>query len=1450
MGDNRLKYFILSLSFILIFMSFVVNLNNFPLYYNQNENLQSNDDLHEIRSPLNLKDASNVPNARPLSVDQHATITKSFFPQFLPSNVSFTLGKDWISKNTTIFFEGVSHEENYATNGDFYEDTSSWDDEFSIDKLQHKWDNGHIEIKVEKYNYDSNDYGYYEQEITIDEAFVQDKFIELSMYYFYDPQSQSPQPNPKAYLAVEIDNIEKNYTIEFDDLVEEEWTKMSLIYNPITEGQDAPDDAYLRAGIIFDDDINLNGDDQYFMMDNVECNIWTGINESDIINVYDNEFSTDYGYNNTTYGKGTTNIDVERSYTETTDVIFTISKNEAYSDNIEISNITIFSKALKSFSTTFGGYFGSFYTADEEISWETKFSISIPDNYLDVWVEIEKPSDWAIISLLDGYDDEKIGDCSGKGLGSETLVIPKGICSSGLWKLEAKSQNYIQKGKIEVWNGANFYEKSLLNMGDMFQINITLNDTITLTNSQINCTVKYHNGTIFWQGSQEPLSFDVTFGTFTVGKNISVGEYQVEVKWTNNQTYLYRDKFGFNEFGFFVWHRTNLTAVEPYFEKIAGDPVLLRVKYIDFDLNDSISLASVQYNSTFQTSGTMNYEGLGKYFAEIDTSTLELGDYYFSFNASKIYYENQSVNDLVHLKIIAQPLAIEIPGSAVNAMGNDYAICDVNVTGALNGAPISPANVSTDWSIWYDVTDNEDGSYTLNFSTEGIPAQGFIQPFTINVFANKTHHGATSNFITLIVHPIATSINVNQSVHNVYLNEIFYVKINYSIEDTGSFISEASWEITWESNYNPFPVVDGYIIEFSTVDLSIDDHTAMVKMSKAGYETEFISIIAIVGPQDVDIIVKINSDNIDENELIDLYFTENLSISARVFALADEEFLSGATITWISDHFEENLTENPSTFFNSCIIMDGAYFNPGLNYINIRFQQQNYTTSTFFFQLYLRTQSVNLSLFIGSQKAPDNYIIEKRFNDQISLSCRAYAEAEHEYLSNGTITFINGDYEHNLTKCENNWYNDSIVITTTNFFVGINSVYIRFEQANYSIITFSFQIQVKQIEINLETIDFEDSIEAYIGESIKIEIELFEENTNIPIKDAEISYEWEFGVGEFDKKDNGVYETTINIPENIEAKNYNLKLIITTSEGIYKSSEEEIIIDVNEKQLPEYWIWIIFALVTAVMASLTALSLRAYVFLPRAREKKRKLLAKTRNFKDMRNIQAIVLIHISSGVPIYHKSYGFLASTDANLFTGFIHAITSIGEEIATKESGKVIYDKQGKITEDIMEIDFKYFHILIYDKKYLRIVFILKEKSSENLKETIKELAEKIIREFGDLFKEFRGDLRPFEKNLPQFILQSLNLHYKGPFKLAHHLKIKKAHDLTRMEGRILKILKSDSNIKEYFNLNSIFDMTSEKNEDLIIEAIEGLIKKELIVPFYEISDINEDQTFKEDLK
>ncbi len=1432
MNQNKIKF----VSVLFLFSFFLLlNLNSNNTYYYSDDFDTYSHQLKTSLSPV---------NGNPLLLIQHANTSSSFLPLSLPTNVSFTLAQGWTSKNITINYEGVAFENDTVMNGAFNSGRGGWP--FRTNAGSELIDNyasgegnplGSVEIEIKNDPLSVNDYGYFEQTIYNEDNFDPNYLATLSMNYFYETKSEPIPFDVYAFLEVEIDGVKANKTTEFPDLVKDAWSSMDLTYDPVLMGQSLPNQIKVRAGVYVLDDVTPSN--QYLRFDNIKFQIWSSVNEPDLVVAYDNDYSKNYTYSNIAAGKGTTIVDVERTSGSTSEVVFTISKNSSYSNEFNVKNIIISSECVKQFNSTCEGLIGSHYSTDITITWNTEFSIFIPFGYEDNWVELEKPNDWTITSLLDGYNTEQKQSCSGTGIGSESLIIPKGTLTSGLWKLEASSLNYITNGNLEVWNGTSFKEQSFLTIDDTFQVKITLNDTISLTNSLLNCSIKYPNGTVFWQDEKEPASSVVTFGNFTAGKNMSVGEYEVITEWTNNISSTGRNKVGFHEFTFSLWHQTNLTAIDSYFELVTGDPLLLKVKFVDFELNSSIDFGTVTYSSTFGSSGMMIYLGSGEYFTDLDTSSLSLGDYYFSFNASKPFYENQTMENLIHLKIVAQPLHLEVPHYALEGNANSVISCQINVTGAITGALLYPVNVSTDWFNPYNITDHNNGTYTLEFSTVNIPTSGFLESYTIQIFANKTNYGNTNEFITLLVHPLSTEASVNTSLVSVNSNNIVNLKVNYTTEVSSELITDSNCTVTWQGSFLTTPVSDGFHIKLYTSGLAVDYYTALIKLEKVGYEVAFESVTVIIIEQDINLTVSINSEQITENTLVDSFFQQTINITARAYALIDAEYLSGGEITLISNNYQKNLTETLFTYFSTSLILDGANFASGVNTIFLRFEQANYTTKIFPFQLFIRAQNVNLSTQIDHYDIHESFLMERYFNQEFQVSCRAFVDIEGAFLSGGNITFINGEYEVELVENADYWFNQTILLSTSFFTIGPNYAYLRFHQNNYTTTIFAFQILVKQLEINVDTLDFESFISGAPGESILIRLNLTESSSSTYVENATVFYSWNFGAGYFSEISGGIYELELSLPSSFTGS-YDLELIITNKGIIYKTKEFTFFININQIEGPNILLWIIIYSLIAVSGILGVLSLRTYVILPKRREREAELISRIQVFKDVWNIRAVILIHKFSGLPVYSEEISMSKDHDSFLISGFIQAITAFSETFVDKEfSGTTKLATDYEYLKTIIDLDFRFFQLLVCDYENIRVLLVLRDEASEHLKKQLYSLAVEINSRFNEELKNFSGAVDDLmRKQFGDLLNQFLFLHYNRSFEITpnqNYLQsIKESEDLSKLEIRLINVISSMAKINKMFTLRAAIDLIEEKNEDIVLEALNSLILRKAIISSY----------------
>ncbi len=265
---------------------------------------------------------------------------------------------------------------------------------------------------------------------------------------------------------------------------------------------------------------------------------------------------------------------------------------------------------------------------------------------------------------------------------------------------------------------------------------------------------------------------------------------------------------------------------------------------------------------------------------------------------------------------------------------------------------------------------------------------------------------------------------------------------------------------------------------------------------------------------------------------------------------------------------------------------------------------------------------------------------------------------------------------------------------------------------------------------------------------------------------------------------------------------------------------------------PPLWLLIILFASIGVGAIFAALSLRSYVIMPIRRKKEAELLAKTQKFKDLKNIQAIVMVHKLSGIPLYSKSYSILEKHKKELFSGFIQAITTIGEEFVEKDKQEAekLYG-----VEKMIELDFKQFYCLIADIEEIRTVFILKNKSSERLREQISNLVLALNLKLSGNLIDWDGALDDFELSVPQIINEYFELYYKESFKLSSEINLitmKKEKKLTKMELRVINVIQSMSRDNKIADINNIVELVHEENKDLIIEAIENLIKQKIIIP------------------
>ncbi|MBY8988276.1 MAG: hypothetical protein KGD61_07470 [Candidatus Lokiarchaeota archaeon] len=666
-----------------------------------------------------------------------------------------------------------------------------------------------------------------------------------------------------------------------------------------------------------------------------------------------------------------------------------------------------------------------------------------------------------------------------------------------------------------------------------------------------------------------------------------------------------------------------------------------------------------------------------------------------------------------------------------------------------------------------------------------------------------------------------------------FVGDIIPVRIILTDPENNLSISDAVVSYNWTggSTLNFTEAAIGvYETIFDTADLSSRGlYKILISSSKLGFVESNITLEINLGEET-------NLQRLESEYNIELHANSTIKFKFTDFS---GDGIDGATV---------NISINDPSNYSIDNLGNGTYdieFSTsyidyiGIYQINFTFSATGYEPQYYVYQFQIIEQSVNLSVFINSVKIQENSLHEITFFDIINVSAKAMSIIDEEDISGGNFTWISATFEKNLTEFAGDWYNSSIECLPEYFSSGINFIYLKFEHPNYRTQTFGFEILIDRIEFDVDIVGHEDSnptIKAEIGGLLTLQIELLDIETNQTIENATVLYEWTYGVGQLQEVAPGTYQLTVGLPENLQG-NFIFNLIISKEGTVYKTTQSSFLLVIGEPQFPTFLIWLIIIISALIISALGVMSLRSYVILPRRRRREAELLTRTQRFKDMQNIQAIVAIHRDSGIPLYTKSYSILEKHKKEIFSGFIQAIITVGEEMVGRrgKSGELVELDGEDGSRTILELDFKYFYCLICDRQDLRIIFILTEKASDRMKKMISDLSLGSMLELSEQIGNWDGAIHEFETKFPPIINSYVELYFKEAFTInnAEQIsKVRKEGDLNSMETRILNTIYSISKGKQEFYLNTIFELIHEKNEDIVIDAIETLIKKQVIIP------------------
>ncbi len=356
--------------------------------------------------------------------------------------------------------------------------------------------------------------------------------------------------------------------------------------------------------------------------------------------------------------------------------------------------------------------------------------------------------------------------------------------------------------------------------------------------------------------------------------------------------------------------------------------------------------------------------------------------------------------------------------------------------------------------------------------------------------------------------------------------------IDVSYNGSGNHgIPGATIDCDWDLNY--------YWIQ----DLGSGHYKVIINTSIKTFGTYPLKINASLdGYEDQEIYIALNIRKIYTNisyiqpDPVD--FNSNVSIQCKYGDIDNERLISSADITISSELGAQYWDSNDFFYYEPSlgtynIIFNTSLFNAAGTYqIYVTANKTNYSDATTLINIFIEDRSTYVELLLdGENKTLEKSIdLPKGATLNITIKYRDLISGTH--VDTALVQLIGEGLTESLT--ENSTLEQySIIINTDQLGIGIKFLTIYSQKANYQSNSFVLRINVKKISINVATESGMTTINARPGESVTIDVILYDLDFNQTIKNATVTYAWIFGQGELLASDkDGKYEATItNVPE-------------------------------------------------------------------------------------------------------------------------------------------------------------------------------------------------------------------------------------------------------------------------------------------------------------------------------
>jgi len=640
--------------------------------------------------------------------------------------------------------------------------------------------------------------------------------------------------------------------------------------------------------------------------------------------------------------------------------------------------------------------------------------------------------------------------------------------------------------------------------------------------------------------------------------------------------------------------------------KISNSPVIssyiqntkavLQMRFPNGSLwSDKIQIASVNTNgdvifNPFQIRyNPPNYE-VGEYQAII---TWNNSYSIYGFNETGIIYKT--------FNVVHESMLIPDDPFYEDIIENSSFNLKVSFTDYVTNNPIQSAVVYTfNYShptIKQYFSEISPGYYFLEFNVGG----GNLGNNSLLIYANSSNYvNKLVNITVKVIRETETAVD-NDFINDIPFEQNFTVQFNYTERISGLGVNAELLSTDWLGTYHFSEISQGmYNLNCSTVGFIAGQlYTLNLYMNSYEYEEQSITIKVFITELKSTLKLLVNNTPVLANDIYTVDVRESLNVTV-FFNDINLNPLSGAAINVTGGSFTYLLDEDIS-FNQYSIILNATDLGQGIDNLNIFAQLVNYEPQSIPFIVEVVEKFTHIQIFFDGVNVTADPTRDITIGEDLNITVK-YMDINDQHVQDATIQ-LGGDFSDVLS--ENFYFNQySYILNSTQLDIGVRVITLTASKIN-------FQLQIDNLRINVQRIKTNVSgdsiIEILTGKVIHIEIELTDEDFGGTIKDANVTYRWQFGEGELtDTNSDGIYEVDLTSKP---VGTYSLTITVDKGDD-YNFQRFQITIVIISP--PDNFLIFFIFLITAI---LTVIALISYFVLYRTVLRYPKPVRKTRKYR-------------------------------------------------------------------------------------------------------------------------------------------------------------------------------------------------------------------------------------------